>query len=128
MYHPSYWSQWDSCVLYTQPPLMKSPPFQQTLSTLALQRHFLNEDLKRILNDGLLQGIGCKISATNFHILGGYYFVTSFYGLNSDLLTCRGRNCEINRLYIEAVIKINGHSSFKKSAFKVMFIVNLQCL
>lgn len=107
---------------------MKSPPFQQTLSTLALQRHFLNGDLKRILNDGLLQGIGCKISATNFHILGGYYFVTSFYGLNSDLLTCRGRNCEINRLYIEAVIKINGHSSFKKSAFKVMFIVNLQCL
>lgn len=75
-----------------------------------------------------VKGIGCKISGTNFHILGGYYFVTSFYGLNSDLLACRGRNCEINRLYIEAVIKINGHSSFKESAFKVIFIVKLQCL
>lgn len=102
------------CPIHTTP-LMKSPPFQQTLSTLSLQRHFLDGDLKRILNDGLLQGIGCKISATNFHILGGYYFVTSFYDLNSDLLACRGRNCEINRLYIEAVLKINGHSSCKES-------------
>lgn len=58
--------------------------------------------------------MGCKILVINFYILGGYYFVMSFYDLNFDFLVCRGRNCEINRFYIEVVFKINGYFSCKE--------------